>query len=60
MALVAARCWRWIALTAALVHQPATRLAQVSIRLRGDPRMSAERRNRAARFRDIDAHRDLR
>jgi hypothetical protein len=39
IALSIARCCRWIALTAALVHQPATVFAQVSMRLRGVPRM---------------------
>src|SRR6266446_382471 len=36
-----ARCWRCAALTAALVHQPATALAQLSMMLRGDPLIGA-------------------
>jgi hypothetical protein len=35
IALSIARCWRWIADTAALVHQPAIVLAQMSMMLRG-------------------------
>jgi hypothetical protein len=35
IALSIARCWRWIADTAALVHQPAIVLAQVNMMLRG-------------------------
>src|SRR5215471_4665068 len=35
IALSMARCWRWIADTAALVHQPAIVLAQVNMMLRG-------------------------
>ena len=34
-ALSIARCWRWIADTAALVHRPAIVLAQVNMMLRG-------------------------
>jgi len=37
IALTIARCWRWIADTVALVHQPATALAQLSMILRGVP-----------------------
>jgi len=38
-ALSIARCCRCIAVTAALVHQPATVFAQVNMMLRGDPLM---------------------
>src|SRR6185437_8317074 len=41
VALMIARCCRWIAVTAALAHQPATMLAHVNMILRGDPRMMA-------------------
>jgi hypothetical protein len=37
IALSMARCCRWMADTAALVHQPATVFAQVNIRLLGLP-----------------------
>ena len=43
IALSAARCCRCIAVTAALVHHPDTMFAQVSMRLRGDPRMCPPR-----------------
>jgi hypothetical protein len=39
MALTTALCRRRIAVAATLVHQPATVLAQVNMRLRGDPRI---------------------
>jgi hypothetical protein len=39
VAVIIACCWCWIADTIVLVHQPAAVLAQVSIKLRGVPRM---------------------